>query len=100
MDLLSSLLYVYYSNIDFSFRIRLRGIQQLVFYGLPQYPHFYSELCNMLQDMKSSSLEQTCTVLYSKYEVLRLAEIVGTDRAGQMVHSGKNVHMFVTGENG
>ena len=84
------------------FRIQVRGIQQIVFYGLPQYPHFYSELCNMLHDVKTSSkvTEQTCTVLYSKYEALRLAEIVGTDRAGQMMHSGKHVHMFVTGENG
>lgn len=80
----------------------MRGIEQLVFYGLPQYPHFYSELCNMLYDVKTSSraIDQTCTVLYSKYEVLRLAEIVGTDRAGQIVNSGKSVHMFVTGENG
>ena len=84
------------------FRIHVRGAQQLVFYGLPQYPHFYSEVCNMLHDVKKSSTitEQTCTVLYSKYEVLRLAEIVGTDRAGQMVKSGKSVHMFVTGEDG
>ena len=73
-----------------------------MFYGLPQYSHFYSELCNMLYDVKSSSrvADQTCTVLYSRYEVLRLAEIVGTERASQMVNSGKNVHMFVTGENG
>ena len=56
----------------------------------------------MLHDVKkySTVTEQTCTVLYSKYEVLRLAEIVGTDRAGQMVKSGKSVHMFVTGEDG
>lgn len=82
--------------------MRLRGIKHLVFYGLPQYPHFYSEMCNMLHDVKSKTKgdNQSCTVLYSKFDVQRLAEIVGSDRAGQMINSHKSVHMFVTGENG
>lgn len=39
-------------------------------------------------------------VLYTKFDVQRLAEIVGTERAGHMINSKKSVHMFVTGENG
>lgn len=84
------------------YRVVLRGIRHIIFYGLPQYPHLYSEMCNMLNDVKSKVTvdNQTCTVMYSKFDALRLAEVVGTDRAKQMVHSEKSVHMFVTGENG
>ena len=83
-------------------RVRLRGIKHLVFYGLPQHPQFYSEMCNMLHDVKRKSKgdNQTCTVLYTKFDVQKLAEVVGTDRAGQMINSQKSTHMFVTGENG
>jgi U3 small nucleolar RNA-associated protein 25 len=41
---------------------------------------------------------KTVTVLYSKYDVQRLAAIVGTDRAARMVSSERNVHMFMTRE--
>jgi U3 small nucleolar RNA-associated protein 25 len=40
----------------------------------------------------------TVTVLYSKYDVQRLAAIVGTDRAARMVNSERSVHMFMAGE--
>nr|XP_033792949.1 digestive organ expansion factor homolog isoform X2 [Geotrypetes seraphini] len=81
-------------------RYTLKGIKNLIFYELPTYPHFYSEVCNM---MKATGCGEeatwTCTVLYCKYDAQRLAAIVGTDRAAQMLHSKKNVHLFVTGEN-
>lgn len=68
----------------------------MIFYELPMYPHFYSELCNMLQETHQEN--STCTVLYSKYDIQKLSEVVGTDRAAHMVTSSKSVHMFVTGE--
>ncbi|XP_060594439.1 U3 small nucleolar RNA-associated protein 25 homolog [Ruditapes philippinarum] len=93
---------LYTERFHFYKRVKLRGIRHIVFYGLPQYPILYSEMCNMLHDAKSKHRvdNQTCTVIYSKYDAQKLAEIVGTERAGQMVHSQKSVHMFVTGENG
>ena len=39
----------------------------------------------------------TCTALYSRYDVHKLAAITGAQRAGQMLHSTKKVHLFVTG---
>ncbi|KAL4239096.1 hypothetical protein ACF0H5_003799 [Mactra antiquata] len=91
---------LYTERIHFYKRYVLRGIRHLVFYSLPQYPHFYSDMCNMLNDVKSKYRQQnqTCTVLYSKFDALRLAEVVGTDRAKQMIYSEKSVHMFVTGD--
>ena len=37
------------------------------------------------------------TALYTKYDAQKLAAMVGNERAAQMIHAQKNVHMFVTG---
>ncbi|XP_065152566.1 U3 small nucleolar RNA-associated protein 25 homolog [Paramisgurnus dabryanus] len=81
-------------------RYTIKGIHNLIFYGLPTYPHFYSEVCNMLQAgvRDGSSASFTCTALYSRYDTHRLAAITGADRAAQMLHSKKSVHLFITGE--
>ena len=39
----------------------------------------------------------TCTVVYCKYDVHRLAPVVGSDRAKTMLTSAKSVHMFSPG---
>ncbi|XP_075719384.1 U3 small nucleolar RNA-associated protein 25 homolog [Rhinoderma darwinii] len=81
-------------------RYMLRGIRNLIFYELPTYPHFYSEVCNMMKAWnKGEEATWTCTVLYSKYDAQRLAAVVGAERTAQMLQSKKKVHLFVTGEN-
>lgn len=80
-------------------RYTIKGIQNLIFYGLPTYPHFYSEVCNMLAaEGQGEAASWTCTALYSRYDAQKLAAITGTQRAGQMLGSNKAVHLFVTGE--
>ncbi|XP_067277877.1 U3 small nucleolar RNA-associated protein 25 homolog isoform X1 [Pseudorasbora parva] len=81
-------------------RYTIKGIHNLIFYGLPTYPHFYSEVCNMLQAgvREGGSVSFTCTALYSRYDMHRLAAIAGADRAAQMLQSKKPVHLFITGE--
>ncbi|XP_016366406.1 digestive organ expansion factor-like [Sinocyclocheilus rhinocerous] len=82
-------------------RYTIKGIHNLIFYGLPMYPHFYSEVCNMLQAgvrEGGGSVSFTCTALYSRYDMHRLAAITGADRAAQMLQSKKTVHLFITGE--
>ncbi|KAK3581418.1 hypothetical protein CHS0354_016280 [Potamilus streckersoni] len=97
-------LMLYTERCHFYRRFRIRGINHIIFYGLPSYGHFYSEMCNMLQEKKKRTNagvnHQTCTVLYSRYEAQRLSDIIGTDRAAHMLNSDKGIHMFVTGENG
>ncbi|KAM4770868.1 U3 small nucleolar RNA-associated protein 25 homolog [Rhinophrynus dorsalis] len=81
-------------------RYMLKGIRNLIFYELPTYPHFYSEVCNMMKAWnRGEEATWTCTVLYSKYDAQRLAAVVGAERTAQMLQSKKNVHLFVTGEN-
>lgn len=85
-------------NYVFLFRYSIRGIRNLIFYELPTYPHFYSDICNMV---KLAGMEGeatlTCTAFYSKYDAQKLAAVVGVERAAQMLQSSKNVHLFVTG---
>ena len=78
-------------------RFRIRGIQHLFFYDLPLYAHLYSELCNMAQDAKRQKLDCnfSCTVMYSVYDGHKLARIVGSKRATEMISSSKNLHMLV-----
>ncbi|XP_029317227.1 U3 small nucleolar RNA-associated protein 25 homolog [Cottoperca gobio] len=79
-------------------RYTIKGIQNLIFYGLPSYPHFYSEVCNMLAaGGQGEEASWTGTALYSRYDAHKLAAITGAQRAGQMLHSSKTVHLFVTG---
>ncbi|XP_007951168.1 U3 small nucleolar RNA-associated protein 25 homolog [Orycteropus afer afer] len=80
-------------------RYTIKGIRNLIFYELPTYPHFYSEICNMLRaTIRGEEATWTCTVLYCKYDAQRLAAVVGVERAAQMLQSIKNVHLFITGE--
>ncbi|NXK78734.1 DIEXF factor, partial [Amazona guildingii] len=80
-------------------RYTIKGIRNLIFYELPTYSHFYSEICNMMKATDNGvDATWTCTVLYSKYDAQKLAAVVGIERAAQMLQSKKNVHLFVTGE--
>ena len=90
----------YITSLFLNFRYKIRGIRHIIFYELPAYPHFYSEICNMLIDSKKDESQEnkTCTVIYSKYDAQRLAAVVGTERASYMVSAEKAVHMFVTGD--
>ncbi|XP_067421120.1 U3 small nucleolar RNA-associated protein 25 homolog [Emydura macquarii macquarii] len=91
---------IFTERFHFYKRYLIKGIRNLIFYELPTYPHFYSEVCNMLKaTVSGEEATWTCTVLYSKYDAQKLAAVVGVDRAAQMLQSTKNVHLFVTGEN-
>lgn len=81
------------------FRYTIKGIRNLIFYGLPSFPHFYSEVCNMLAAGAQGAGEAswTCAAIYSRYDAHRLAAITGSQRAGQMLNSHKTVHLFITG---
>ncbi|XP_061699169.1 U3 small nucleolar RNA-associated protein 25 homolog isoform X2 [Syngnathoides biaculeatus] len=79
-------------------RYIIRGIQNLIFYGLPTFPHFYNELCNMLTTgAQGEEASWTCTALYSRFDAHKLAAIAGAQRTGQMLNSDKSLHLFVTG---
>ncbi|KAK7503494.1 hypothetical protein BaRGS_00005415 [Batillaria attramentaria] len=93
---------LYTERLHFYRRFKLRGLKHIIFYELPQYAHFYSEMCNLLEDpgriSAISTDTLTCTVIFSKYEAHKLAEVVGTERAKHMLTSDRDVHMLISGD--
>ncbi|KAF0302899.1 Digestive organ expansion factor [Amphibalanus amphitrite] len=95
---------LYTERFHFFRRYRIKGIRHVIFYGLPLYPQIYSEIMNLMQDMYQNrraarnSGGMTCTVLFSRFDRLKLARVVGAERAAAMIDSEKQVHMFITGE--
>jgi U3 small nucleolar RNA-associated protein 25 len=83
-------------------RYRLKGVKHLIFYQLPTYPRFYSDVCNFLLEPSSEEVVDesiaTCTVMFSKFDVMRLANVIGAQRAAQLVGSDKQMHLVVTGQ--
>ncbi|KAJ6498953.1 digestive organ expansion factor [Mycena sanguinolenta] len=67
-------------------RYKIRGIRNLIFYGPPDNPQFYTELlsCPFLDDGVEAS-DVTCRVLYSKYDWFRLERIAGTEAAAELI---------------
>ena len=93
---------LYTERAHFYRRFTLKGIRHLIFYQLPQYPHFFSELANFMhgvyQNRKGGSDgNMTCTVLYNKYDAARLASVVSSERADRMLAADKTVHLFQAG---
>ena len=95
---------IFLFGVLLSYRYRIRGIKNIIFYDLPHYSLFYQEILNFMdtetaKSQSGSSISSiTCTVLYTKFSTHRLAGVVGTKRCRHMLSSAKDVHMFVTGD--
>lgn len=93
---------LYSERAHFYRRYAIKGIRHLIFYQLPHFPKYFSELCNFMhfQNKKGGSDgNMSCTVLYCKYDIQRLAPVVSTDRAATMLSAdAKSVHMFSPGQ--
>ena len=81
---------LYTERAHFYHRYKIRGIQNLIIYSLPERKEFYPEIVNMLE----GSHNMTCTVLFSRFDQFRLERIVGSGPAKRMVASEKNVFVF------
>ncbi|XP_071553598.1 U3 small nucleolar RNA-associated protein 25 homolog [Temnothorax nylanderi] len=78
-------------------RTRIKGIRHLIFYQLPTYPHFYSEMCNLMDNLyqnprSGTEFNMSVTVIYNKFDAISLAQIVGQNRAAKMIESESKVH--------
>ncbi|KAI3819299.1 hypothetical protein L1987_13126 [Smallanthus sonchifolius] len=81
---------LYTERAHFYHRYKIRGIQNLIIYSLPERKEFYPEIVNMLEGSHSMN----CTVLFSRFDFLRLERIVGTGPAKRMVTSDKRIFTF------
>ncbi|GAB5589241.1 rRNA-binding ribosome biosynthesis protein utp25 [Umbelopsis nana] len=89
---------LYTERFHFFRRYNIRGAHHVVFYGLPDHPQFYTEIVNYLAlKAEASSAEEaafSCSALFSRYDLLKLERIVGSERARKMCSSGKNLFAF------
>ncbi|KAI0645784.1 digestive organ expansion factor [Trametes meyenii] len=70
-------------------RYKIRGIRNIVFYGPPDHPQFYTEyLSYPFLDDGVEAPDITSRVLFSKYDWLRLERIAGTEGAAELVKRG------------
>lgn len=81
---------LYTERAHFYHRYKIRGIQNLIIYSLPERKEFYPEIVNMLE----GSHNMTCTVLFSRFDQFRLERIVGAASARRMVTSKKDIFAF------
>ncbi|CAA7398767.1 unnamed protein product [Spirodela intermedia] len=81
---------LYTERAHFYHRYKIRGIQNLCVYSLPERKDFYPELLNMLGEAKNAM----CNVLFSRFDLLRLERIVGTAAGKRMVSSDKSMFVF------
>ncbi|KAH7933789.1 hypothetical protein HPB49_017364 [Dermacentor silvarum] len=84
-------LMLYTERFHFYRRYRIKGVQRLVFYELPTLPQFYPELCRMVATGNNG-----CTSLFCRQDALPLAAVVGSSRAARMLHTDRDVHVFVS----
>ncbi|XP_030523611.2 U3 small nucleolar RNA-associated protein 25 isoform X2 [Rhodamnia argentea] len=81
---------LYTERAHFYHRYKIRGMQNLIIYSLPERKEFYPEIVNMLE----GSHDLTCTVLFSRFDQIRLERIVGSTAAKRMITSEKSVFAF------
>jgi len=74
----------------------IRGVRHMLFYDLPNRPHFYAEICNWIRDLRRPLAEDsaTCRVLYCKYDILRLRAVLGNERMQKLLLSEKDRYTF------
>lgn len=87
---------LYTERYHFYNRSKIRGMRNLVFYELPTFSHFYSELCNMVRESGDAGASMSVIALYTKYDYYKLSVTIGVARGKEMLSSNKTVHMFVT----
>ncbi len=94
---------LYTERNHFYNRFRIRGARHIIFYGPPSHAQFYPDMLNVLSTAGSktsaagdSAADPSVTLLFTKFDALRVERIVGTDRVKRMVKGkgGKNTYLF------
>lgn len=81
-------------------RYQIKGVKRVIMYSLPDNPIFYREIAGgYLQKSEQSMLlepgQGVVKVMFSKYDVMKLERIVGTQRVGKMIIEQGDTFDFV-----
>ncbi|XP_033154459.1 digestive organ expansion factor homolog [Drosophila mauritiana] len=92
---------LYSERAHFFRRTRIKGIRNLIMYQPPNFPHFYSEIINLM--LKSNQNQRdgfedamSVSILYTKYDLLSLSNIVGSENAAKLTSGQKDSYLFST----
>jgi U3 small nucleolar RNA-associated protein 25 len=93
-------LLLYTGRAHFFHRHEIRGVRNVIWYGLPEDPNVYTEVVNWCQDESTQtkesreSPEASSLCLYTTYEALALERIVGHAHAARMTKGEKTTFLF------
>ncbi|EDW31529.1 GL10915 [Drosophila persimilis] len=92
---------LYSERAHFFRRTRIKGIRNLIMYQPPNFPHFYSELINLMLESNQNPRdgfgdEMSVNILYTKYDLLSLSNIVGSENALKLSTGKKDSYLFST----
>ena len=68
-------------------RYNIRGAKRVVFYGVPENPIFWPEVVGFLasNEIDQKIAKGAVRAIFSKWDVLKLERIVGTERVGRLI---------------
>lgn len=81
-------------------RYQLGGVRKVVMYGLPDNPIFYKEIVGgylgrSVQEGKLEPGAGSVRVVFSKWDVMKLERIAGTERVGRMIRDKGDTFDFL-----
>jgi len=81
-------------------RYQIKGVKKVIMYSLPDNPKFYQEIAGgYLQKSEQSLLiepgQGTVKVMFSRYDVMKLEKIVGSQRVSKMISEQGDTFDFV-----
>ena len=81
-------------------RYRLQGVKKIIMYGLPDNPIFYKEMVEgylgrSVQEGKLEPGQGSVRVIFSKWDLLKLERVAGSERVGKMIRDKGDTFDFL-----
>ncbi|KAK3856006.1 hypothetical protein Pcinc_037630 [Petrolisthes cinctipes] len=99
-------LMLFTERFHFYRRYRIKGVRHVIFYDLPTYPNFFSEICNLMgEGNQNPKLKRgvnlknsTVSLLVQRSDLTKLVGILGSSHAAQIIRATKPVHICTLGQ--
>ncbi|XP_017835962.1 digestive organ expansion factor homolog [Drosophila busckii] len=90
---------LYSERAHFFRRTRIKGVRHLIMYQPPNFPNFYSEIINLMLESSQNPRDglqdaMSVKILYTKYDLLSLSNIVGNENALKLSTAANSSYMF------